>query len=193
MNLAKSGELIKNLRKSLSMTQKQVSDRLGVLPKTVSKWETGHGFPDVSILPSLAELLGVSEKALLTGDLCVQSKDAGNMLRTKFYVCPHCGSFARLTGNGKLVCCGKPLEPCRAASPDDAHAVNISELEDDYYIEFSHPMTKEHYISFVSYVRFDRILTVKLYPEQEGAVRFPKMRGGRFYYFCNEHGLFELQ
>ena len=41
MNLSKNGELLRDLRKSRGMTQKQVADRLGVLPKTVSKWETG--------------------------------------------------------------------------------------------------------------------------------------------------------
>jgi len=73
------------------------------------------------------------------------------------------------------VCCGKQLETLKAVSADDEHTINISEIEDDYYIEFNHEMTKEHYMSFVSYVRFDRVLTVKLYPEQDPAVRFPKM------------------
>ncbi len=41
MNLCKNGELICSLRKAKGMTQKQVADKLGVLPKTVSKWETG--------------------------------------------------------------------------------------------------------------------------------------------------------
>ena len=51
-------------------------------------------------------------------------------------------------------------------------------------------MEKEHYISFVSYVRFDREFTVKLYPEQGGELRFPQMRGGKMYYYCSVHGLF---
>ena len=41
MDLCKSGELIRKLRKENGMTQKEVADRLGVLPKTISKWETG--------------------------------------------------------------------------------------------------------------------------------------------------------
>lgn len=54
-------------------------------------------------------------------------------------------------------------------------------------------MTKEHYISFVSYVSFDRVLTVKLYPEQGAELRIPQMRRGKMYYYCSEHGLFEIK
>ncbi len=115
------------------------------------------------------------------------------MKRTKFYVCPDCGSFMQGTGNSQVVCCGKQLEALKAVSADDEHTINISEIEDDFYIEFNHEMTKEHYISFVSYVRFDRVLTVKLYPEQNGELRIPQMRGGKIYYYCNTHGLFEVK
>ena len=76
---------------------------------------------------------------------------------------------------------------------DDEHWVNISEVEKDLYIEFNHAMTKEHYIGFVAYVGFDRILTVRLYPEQASAVRFPKLFKGKLYYCCNKHGLFEYR
>lgn len=48
MNLRKNGKLLCDLRKAKGMTQKEVDDKLGIVPKTVSKWETGHGFPDVS-------------------------------------------------------------------------------------------------------------------------------------------------
>ena len=193
MDLNKNGKLLCDLRKAKGLTQKQVADKLGIVPKTVSKWETGHGFPDVSTVSALADILGVSEKTILSGDLEQNLESANNMKRTKFYVCPHCGSFLQGTGNGQVVCCGKQLEALTAVSADDEHTINISEIEDDFYIEFNHEMTKEHYISFVSYVRFDRVLTIKLYPEQESAVRFPKMYGGKIYFYCSKHGLFEYQ
>ena len=193
MDLNKNGKLLCDLRKAKGLTQKQVADKLGVVPKTVSKWETGHGFPDVSTVSALADILGVSEKTILSGDLEQNLESANNMKRTKFYVCPHCGSFLQGTGNGQVVCCGKQLEALTAVSADDEHTINISEIEDDFYIEFNHEMTKEHYISFVSYVRFDRVLTIKLYPEQDSAVRFPKMYGGKIYFYCSKHGLFEYQ
>ncbi len=191
MDLNKNGKLLCDLRKAKGMTQKQVADKLGIVPKTVSKWETGHGFPDVSTVSLLSEILGVSEKTILSGEISQNLEESGNMKRTKFYVCPHCGSFMQGIGNSQLVCCGKQLEALKVVSIDREHMVNVSEIEDDYFIEFNHEMTKEHYISFVSYVRFDRVLTVKLYPEQNAEVRFPRMYGGKIYFYCSKHGLFE--
>ncbi len=193
MDLIKNGKLLYDLRKSKGMTQKQVAEILGVVPKTVSKWETGRGFPDVSTLSALAEILGVSEKTILSGDLETNKAEAGNMKRAKFYICPDCGSFMQGTGNSQVVCCGKQIDPLKVNVPDDEHFIKISDIEDDFYIELNHEMTKEHYIGFVSYVRFDRVLTVKLYPEQDASARFPKMYGGKLYYYCNNHGLFEYK
>ena len=193
MDLNKNGKLLCDLRKSKGMTQKQVAEKLGIMPKTVSKWETGHGFPDVSTVSLLAEILGVSEKTILSGEMSQNMEESGNMKRTKFYVCPHCGSFMQATGSSRVVCCGKQIEPLMAVSVDNEHTLKVSEIEDDFYIEFNHEMTKEHYISFVSYVRFDRVLTVKLYPEQNAEVRFPRMYGGKIYFYCSKHGLFEYK
>ena len=116
-----------------------------------------------------------------------------NMKNTKFYVCEHCGNILTSIGNAEITCCGRKLAPLTAKEPDEEHKLNIEKIEDDFYITFSHPMSKEHYISFFSYVRFDRVLTVKLYPEQGGEMRFPQMRGGKMYYYCNKHGLFEIK
>ena len=189
MDLIKNGKLLCDLRRARGMTQKEVAEKLGVVPKTVSKWETGHGFPDVSMLTALAKVLGVDEKVLLSGELSKNRASAGNIQRISFYVCPDCGSMLQGVGAAELVCCGKPLMPLTAQETDDTHTLRISELENDYYIEFNHEMTKQHYISFVAHVRFDRVLTVKLYPEQAAAVRIPKLPG-RLYYYCSNHGLF---
>ena len=193
MDLIKNGKLLCDLRKAKGMTQKQVADKLGVVPKTISKWETGHGFPDVSTVSTLADILGVSEKTILSGSLDLNLEEAGNMKNTKFYVCPCCRSFIQGSGNAQIICCGKQLDALKASPLDNEHMINISEIEYDYYVEFNHEMTKDHYISFVSYVMFDRVLTVRLYPEQCSAVRFPKMYGGKIYFYCNKHGLFEYQ
>lgn len=191
MDLTKNGRIICNLRKSKGMTQKQVADKLGVVPKTISKWETGHGFPDISVLSELAGILGVSEKVLLSGDLIENSVEAGNIKKTKFYVCEKCGSIMLGTGEVQIFCCGKPLKSLDEKRADNNHEIKFSDIENDFYIEFEHEMSKEHYIGFVSYIAFDRALTVRLYPEQSCAVRFPKMYGGKLYYYCNRHGLFE--
>lgn len=193
MDLSKNGKLLCDLRKAKGMTQKQVADRLGIVPKTISKWETGHGFPEISTLSDLADIFGVSERVLLSGSLIKNTEEVGNMKRTKFYVCPHCRSVMQTTGECQVICCSKPLEKLKALAADEQHSLKVSEIEDDFYIEISHPMSKEHYISFVAYVGFDRVLMVRMYPEQDAAVRFPRMRGGKLYYFCSKHGLFEYK
>ena len=191
MDLNKNGKLLCSLRKAQGFTQKQVAEKLGVQPKTVSKWETGKGFPDVETVSALADVLCVSERTLLTGILEQGAKETGNMKRNLFYVCPGCGSFMQGIGNSSVVCCGKKVDALKTTSDNTDHEINISEIEGDYYIEISHEMTKEHFISFISYVTFDRVLTIKLYPEQECSVRFPKMYGGKIYFYCSKHGLHE--
>ncbi len=193
MNLSKTGKLISELRKEKGLTQRAVAESLGISPKTVSKWETGHGFPDISLISKLSELFEVDISKLLDGEMPKTKTEAGNVKRTRFYVCEKCGNILTSLGNAEIICCGRKLSPLCAKSPDEAHKLKFEEIEDDYYITFLHPMTKEHYISFVSYVRFDRVLTVKLYPEQDGELRFPQMRGGKLYYYCSSDGLFETK
>ena len=193
MHLSKTGKLIAELRREKGLSQKDVAEKLGICAKTVSKWETGHGFPDVSLISELSEIFQVDISKLLEGEMPPIRQEAGNVKRTKFYVCEKCGNLLTSMGNAEIACCGRKLLPLQVREADVAHKLNIEKEEDEYYITFQHPMTKEHYISFVSYVRFDRVLTVKLYPEQDGELRFPQMRGGKMYYYCNTHGLFELK
>ena len=193
MDLSKTGKLIAGLRREKGLTQKELSEKLGICAKTVSKWETGHGFPDISLISELSKIFKVDISKLLDGEMPEVKPEVGNVKRTKFYVCEKCGNILTGLGNAEITCCGRTLSPLKAEAPDEAHTLNIEKIEDDYYITFPHPMTKEHYISFVAYVRFDRVLTVKLYPEQGRELRFPQMRGGKMYYYCNTHGLFELK
>jgi desulfoferrodoxin (superoxide reductase-like protein) len=51
-------------------------------------------------------------------------------------------------------------------------------------------MTKEHHIAFIAYVNCDRVLLVRLYPEQSPEVLLPALYGGRYYFYCTKHGLF---
>ena len=196
MDLQKTGNLIATLRREKKLTQKQLAEKLGISPKTVSKWERGQGFPDVSFLSELSEIFSVDVRKLLAGEMPKSKTEVGNVKKTKFYVCDVCGNAITDLGGSKntqVLCCGRTLSPLIPQTPDSAHELDFAMVEDEHLITFSHPMEKEHYISFISYVRFDRVLTVKLYPEQDGELRFPVMRGGKFYYYCNEHGLFELK
>ena len=67
MDQEKTGKFIAALRKEQSMTQKELAKLLGVSDKTVSKWETGRGLPEISIMQSLCQTLGVSINELLSG------------------------------------------------------------------------------------------------------------------------------
>ena len=69
MDYKKTGNLIKKIRKERNMTQMELAESLGVTDRTISKWETGRGFPDVSLLKPLAETLGITVTELLEGEL----------------------------------------------------------------------------------------------------------------------------
>ncbi len=75
----RSGSFIAQMRKQAGLTQLQLAERIGVSDKAVSKWETGRGFPDVSVLEGLAEALGVSISEIVTGKSAEQS--AGSQKR----------------------------------------------------------------------------------------------------------------
>lgn len=64
----KIGGFIAERRKKQNMTQKQFAEKIGVSGKAVSKWETGRGMPDNSILMELCELLGTNVNELLSGE-----------------------------------------------------------------------------------------------------------------------------
>ena len=92
MDYTKTGQLIRRLRLELGMTQRELADRLHICSKTVSKWECGHGFPEVSMFPALSEALNADFSALFSGEIAQKSQDSGNLRRLQFYVCPECGN-----------------------------------------------------------------------------------------------------
>lgn len=143
----------------------------------------------------MAQALGVSVAELLTGDVRENANRAGNMMRSKFYVCPICGNVVHAMGEGSFSCCGVQLMPQEAedADEDDAHRVRVERIENDWYLTLDHPMTKQHYLSFAAYVTSDTVSLKKLYPEQSPEVRFPMRGSGLLYVFCKQHGLFRLK
>ena len=189
MDCAKVGRLICSLRKEQSLTQKQLAGRMNISDRTISKWERGLGCPDVSLLHELSEALNVNIEKILQGDLNPNRADGGNMKRLKFYVCPNCGNILTATGDAEVSCCGRKLTVLVPKPSDAEHCLKVETVEDDFYITFSHAMEKNHYINFVAYVACDRMLLVRLYPEQGGEVRFPKLHGGKLYFGCSRHGL----
>lgn len=188
-----TAETIKGLREGRGLTQRALADAVGVTDKAVSKWESGRGLPDISLVEPLAAALGVSVAELLTGDIRQNANRAGNLIRARFYVCPVCGNVVYALGEGSFSCCGVHLVPCEAEEPDKAHGLQAERVEDEWYVTLDHPMTKEHFISFIAYVTMDGITFKKLYPEQEAAARFRMGASGALYAYCNRHGLFKVR
>lgn len=62
------GERIATLRKKKGYTQAQLAEFLSISSKTVSRWETGEGFPEISIFPHLSKVLDVSIDSLLNDE-----------------------------------------------------------------------------------------------------------------------------
>ncbi len=68
MDQFKTGQFIKSIRKEKNLTQREVAEKLSISEKTVSKWETGNGMPEVSLMLPLCKLLGISINELLSGE-----------------------------------------------------------------------------------------------------------------------------
>jgi len=190
MNQYVTGAMIKRLREEKKITQQQLAEIMNVSDKAVSKWETGRGYPDITLIEPLAEALGVSVIELFSGEDVVNTNKVSNMLHASIYVCPICGNVIQSTGNVALSCCGVTLPALEAEEPDGEHQIKIETIEDEYYVSLNHPMTKEHYISFFVYRTGDRIETVKLYPEGNAECRIFRRGRGEVYAYCNRHGLF---
>ena len=167
-----TGAVIRRLREAKRMTQEELAQTLFVSSKAVSKWETGQGFPDISLLEPLAGSLGISVIELLSGESISNRNLSSNMTRGKFYVCPVCGNVIRTIGEAVISCCGITLPPQEADPADEAHAIRLETVEDEYYVTVDHPMTKDHYISFFAAVSDQGVQFVKLYPEGDAAARF---------------------
>ena len=179
-------ETIRALRERKALTQKQLAEKLCISDKTISKWETGKGLPDISLLEDLARAL----TELMTGDLQTNENRSANLRRMGFYVCPVCGNVITAVGKGSFSCCGIPLPVQEAQPEDNAHTITVEPVEDEICVTIAHPMTKSHYISFIAWVSNDRAELVKLYPEQDITVRFKKRGHGTVYAYCNRDGLF---
>ena len=191
MNTYVTSATIKQLREKRNLTQAELAEQIGVSSKTISKWETAKGLPDISLLQPLAQALNISVIELMSGEQIINRNTSANMLRSKFYVCPVCGNILHSSGHSVISCCGITLPALDAEEADDAHAVKIEAVEDEQFITIDHPMTKQHYISFAAFVTSDRVQMVKFYPEGDAQTRFQLRGFGMLYWYCNHHGLFK--
>ena len=192
MNKYVTGAVIRKLREHNGMTQEALAEKIYVSGKTVSKWETGSGFPDVSLLEPLAGALGVSVLELLSGEDVHNSNRAAKISRGSFYVCRVCGNVIRTVGEALVSCCGITLPPAEAEDADSDHAISVGTVEDEYYVSVDHTMDKTHYISFLAAVSDQSVQFVKMYPEGNAEARFKISGIKTIYAYCNRHGLFRV-
>lgn len=189
MNSYITGHTIRKLREARKLTQIELANLIDVSSKTISKWETAKGLPDISLLEPLASALGISVLELISGDAITNQNKCANLLRSKIYVCPICGNIIHAMGESVISCCGIVLPVLEAEEVDDAHQMLIEDVEDEKFISVQHPMTKSHYISFLAYVTPDKFQMIKLYPEGSATCRFRFQGTGYLYLYCNHHGL----
>ena len=192
MNTYVTGSTVKQLRERRNMTQAELAEKIGVSSKTISKWETAKGLPDISLFQPLAQALGLSVLELMNGERIINKNVSANMLRSKFYVCPVCGNAIHSMGEAAISCHGVLLTPAQAEHTDEEHMIFIEAVEDEYYVRIEHDMTKQHYISFIAALSPDRIQMVRLYPEGPAETRFPLRAVRRIYFYCNRDGLFYI-
>lgn len=193
MNTYITGAAIKQLRENKNLTQIELAEKIGVSSKAVSKWETGKGLPDISLIEPLSSALGVSVMELMSGDTVINKNISSNVLRSKFYVCPVCNNVIRAMGDAVISCCGIKLPPLKADYIDEAHEISIEKVEDEHFITVQHDMTKSHFISFIAYITSDRAQFVKFYPESNAETRFQLRGKGYLYIYCNKHGLMRMK
>ena len=185
-----TGAVTRRLRENKKLTQEELAQRIHVSGKAVSKWETGQGFPDISLLEPLAQALGLSVIELLSGEDVRNRNPHADMRKSRFYVCPVCGNVIRSVGEAVISCCGVSLPPVTPEDADEEHPIRVERVEDEYYVTVEHPMTKEHYISFLAAVSDQGVQFVKLYPEGSAEARFKRSGVRKLYAYCNRHGLF---
>ncbi len=194
-----TGSAIKRLRENKGMTQNELAQKIYVSNKTISKWENGHGLPDISLWEPLAKALSISVIELFSGNEVQNKNRSFNMKKVRFYVCPVCGNVIQATGEAIISCCGITLPPLEVENSEKdldtennsfAHSMQIQTVEDEYYVSIDHPMSKEHYISFIAAVYDNGVDFVKLYPESAAEASFKIRRAKYFLAYCNHHGLF---
>lgn len=193
MNQYVTGAVIKELREKNNLTQAELAEKLNVSDKTISKWETAKGYPDISLLEPIAKVFGISITELISGNAVNNVNVSANMMRSKYYVCPVCGNIIHCMGEAVIQCHGVQLLPCQAEEPDENHEIIIEQVEDEYYVRVVHEMTKQHYISFIAAVSGDHIQMVKLYSEGNAEARFKINRVRSILFYCNKDGLFSYK
>lgn len=198
MDYNEIGKKIFALRSEKNLTQRELADILHISDKTVSKWETGAGCPDISLLAELCRFFNVPMDTIIGNEPVSRTAFvSGNMKKSNFYVCPMCGNVVVSTGEAGITCCGRKLEQlvmkkaheqgtCEDVETEKLH---LEVIEGEWYITSNHPMRKDNYISFVALLTGDKMQMVKLFPEWDLQVRIPRYGHGMLVWYSTSAGL----
>lgn len=88
------GKIIKDLRKEANMTQEQLAEMLDISPQAISRWENGAAMPDISLLPMLSNIFGVTSDELLEINIEKNTRIIEEALSTAQQA-SHSGNFER--------------------------------------------------------------------------------------------------
>ncbi|MDO4805746.1 MAG: helix-turn-helix domain-containing protein [Coriobacteriales bacterium] len=188
-----TGATIRGLREKRGMTQVQLASLLSVSDKAVSKWETGAGYPDITLLEPIANALRVSVAELLSGLAVENANVSANMLRSRFYVCPICKNTVHAMGEAHISCHGIPLPPLVAEPAADEHAMHASCTGDELFVWADHDMDKRHHVVFVAAVSPDCVQVKRLYAEGPAEAHFRRSGVRDLYLYCNKDGLYSCR
>lgn len=119
----------------------------------------------------------------------------------KIYKCKKCGNIIELIEDGKgvLTCCGETMSEVVANTEDAAHEKHVpfTDIEEDMvYVkvgEVDHPMTEDHYITWVAAVYSDSVLKYNFKPGEVPEAVFDYEEGMVVYAYCNLHGLWKKE
>ena len=188
-----TGTTIKGLREGRGMTQAQLAGLLCVSDKAVSKWETGAGYPDITLLEPIAGALGASVAELLSGFPVANANVGANMLKSRFYVCPVCGNSVHAMGEAHVSCHGITLPPLVSEPANVEHSIRAACDADELFVQVGHPMGKLHHIVFLAAVSPDCVQVARLYPEGPAQAHFKRSGVRNLYAYCNRDGLFAVR
>ena len=79
------------------------------------------------------------------------------MKKSSYYVCAFCQNIVLSTGSAEISCCGRKLEKFVPVKASEEERLKIEQVEDEWLISGSHPMEKDHYISFINLAAGDRV------------------------------------
>jgi len=183
-------DVLRELRIEKKLTQKELAEQLFVSDKTISKWERGAGYPDITVLNHIADFFNVSIDLLL-GNVSPQVNKGIKMIG--FYLCPNCGNIIYSSDQTTISCCDKKLVRQEAKKADEDHQLSIIDSDGGHLLTINHEMAKEHFISFVAVRRANSINIIETYPEWDLQVRLDSFKYSRVYYYCSVHGLYYQQ